>query len=64
MGISQRTSGDFNENHPKEGRKIFYFFNFANWYQNYEYIVVYIPKLIIFLRLKIISAWKMMNLNF
>ena len=32
----QRTSSDFNENQPKEGRKIFYFFNFVSWYQNHE----------------------------
>ena len=40
-----RTSSDFNENQPKEGRKIFYFFNFVSWYQNHKLIVVYIyPK--------------------
>ena len=53
---SERTSRDFNENQPKEGRKIFYFFNFVRLYQNHQQIVVYIPKLIIFIKLKIISA--------
>ena len=33
---------DFNENQPKEGRKIIYFFNFVRWYQNHELTVVYI----------------------
>ena len=33
-GSIQRSSGDFNENQPKEGRKIFHFFNFVSWYQN------------------------------
>ena len=40
----QRTSSDFNENQPKEGRKIFYFFNFVTWYQNHKQIVVYISQ--------------------
>ena len=29
-------TSDFNENQPKEGRKIFYFFNFVSWYQNHK----------------------------
>ena len=33
--ITERTSRDFNENQPKEGRKIFYFFNFVRWYLNH-----------------------------
>ena len=36
FAITQKTSSDFNENQPKEGRKIFHFFNFVSWYQNYE----------------------------
>ena len=31
-----RTSSDFNENQPKEGRKVCYFFNFVSWYQIHE----------------------------
>ena len=49
----RRASSDFNENQPKQGRKIFYL--------NHEQIVAHIPKFIIFIKLKIISAWKMIN---
>ena len=51
----ERTSLDFNEKQSKEGRKIvlFFFFNFVRWYLNHNWIVVFIPKLIIFINLKI-----------
>ena len=57
-----RTSSDFNENQPMEGRKYFIFFNFVSWYPNHKQIY---PKVTYFQNIEDhISAWKMINLNF